>query len=169
MDYWKVSLFSQCCSNVSNTNLNPCHRYPILFSLPLFIWIPQKNLLELHIIIMTVKEQLSWYIDENIERFTDLSPEEALNDKDFPNSNKMKGKNLHVFPHTSDQTSSSSFPSSFLSPSSPRFLFFFVSSAAWMLLLYCDHVLLHYYALFCFLLLLPLLCLLFYGVILMFF
>ena len=42
---------------------------------------------------MNVREQQSWYIEENIERFTDYTPEEAFNDKGFQNSNKMKGTN----------------------------------------------------------------------------
>ena len=40
---------------------------------------------------MTVDENKSWYIEENIEMFTDLNPEEALNDENFINANQMKG------------------------------------------------------------------------------
>ena len=86
---------------------------------------------------MTVDENKSWYIEENIERFTDLNPEEALKDEDFTYSNKMKGithksKNVCSFCLFNLLLSyfsfSSSFPSSFFLFLSIFFFFSFFSS-----------------------------------------
>ncbi|XP_072029142.1 hephaestin-like protein [Amphiura filiformis] len=58
----------------------------------------QKNeVSDFHLLLMILDENRSWYINENIELFTNLNPDDALDDEDFLESNKMHSINGYAF------------------------------------------------------------------------
>ena len=48
-------------------------------------------MVEFNLLLMTVDENRSWYIEENIEMYTNLNATEALEDEEFIESNTMEG------------------------------------------------------------------------------
>ncbi|XP_072029158.1 hephaestin-like protein [Amphiura filiformis] len=52
---------------------------------------------EFHLLLMNVDENRSWYINENIQSFTNLNPDDALNDENFLESNIMHSINGYSF------------------------------------------------------------------------
>ncbi|XP_072029141.1 LOW QUALITY PROTEIN: hephaestin-like protein [Amphiura filiformis] len=57
----------------------------------------REDVQEFHLFLMKVDENRSWYIDDNIIMFTSLSPDDAMDDDEFMESNLMEGINGYSF------------------------------------------------------------------------
>ncbi|XP_072028297.1 hephaestin-like protein [Amphiura filiformis] len=58
---------------------------------------PGTKVTDYHLLLMNVDENRSWYINENILSYTNLNPDDALNNEDFLESNVMHSINGYSF------------------------------------------------------------------------